>query len=130
MRLLAETTSPLDGLASAASVLLIFEACLIIILVAAIMLLFAFGLRWLHAHVLPPLHDALPTIRTALNTTDRTSGRVIDLVAGFYGRRKGVEAGIKSFVAALKPILLTLFTDEQRAQTQTPPSSGKEQTGG
>ena len=121
---LAETASPLDGLASAASVLLIIEASIIILLVAALMLLLAFALRWLHAHVIPPLQAALPVIKGALNTTDRASGRVIDLVASVYSRRKGFEEGLHSFITALGPILTALFTsDDKHGAPPTPPAN-------
>lgn len=117
---LAEIASPLDGLASAASVLLIIEATLIILLLAALMLLLAFGLRWLHAHVIPPLRDALPVIKGALNTTDRTSGRIIDIVASVYSRRRGVEEGVRSLVGALRPVLVDLFTPPPKPTPTTP----------
>jgi hypothetical protein len=102
--------------------MLIIEACLIIILVAALMVLLAWALRWLHDHVIPPLHEALPVIRNAFNATDRASGQVVDVIAALYGRRKGLEVGVKSFVAALKPILFSLFTPDENSQPQTSPT--------
>lgn len=109
--LLAETTSPLDGLASAASVLLVFELFFIVVLVAAILVLLALGMAWLHHHVIPLLQEYVPTVKGALNATDRASGQVIDIVANLYAKRKGFEEGVFGFVRSLMPIFGALFSD-------------------
>ncbi len=100
---LAETATPLDGLASAASVLLIIEASLIILLLAALALLLALSLKWLHDHLMPPVHDAMPAIRGAFDTTDRVTGQIVDVLAEIYGRRRGFEKSLKTFISAVAP---------------------------
>jgi hypothetical protein len=121
--LLAETASPLDGLASAMSVVLIVEACIIVMLVAAITLLLAFGLKWLHSHVVPLLQEYVPTVSKALGATDRASGQVVDLVANLYARRRGFEEGVRGFFASLWPIFGALFTDRP-LPTDAPSANG------
>jgi hypothetical protein len=108
---LAETASPLDGLASAASVLLVFELFFIVVLVAVVLVLLALGMAWLHNHVIPLLQEYVPTVRGALNATDRASGQVIDVVANLYAWRKGFEEGVLSFLRSLVPIFGALFSD-------------------
>jgi hypothetical protein len=121
--LLAETASPLDGFASAMSVILIFEACIIVLLVAAITLLLAFGLKWLHGHVVPLLQEYVPTVSRALGATDRASGQVVDIVANLYAKRRGFEEGVRGFFASLWPIFSALFTDRP-LPTDAPSANG------
>lgn len=121
--LLAETASPLDGFASAMSVILIIEACIIVLLVAVITLLLAFGLKWLHSHVIPLLQEHVPTVTKALSATDRASGQVVDIVANLYAKRRGFEEGVRGFFASLWPIFSALFTDRP-LPTDTPFANG------
>ncbi len=109
--LLAEAPSPIDGLASAASVLLIIEAFVIILLMAVLMLLLAFAFKWLHDHVIPVVQEYAPTVKGALGATDRASGRVIDFVAALYARRRGFEEGAHHLFDSILPILASLFSD-------------------
>lgn len=101
--MIAETSSPIDGLASAASVLLLIEVFLIVLLLAAIALGLAFGLRWLHTHVTPLLRTNVPRVNRALGATDRTLGQIIDLLADLYGRRRGAERAARVFLEAFFP---------------------------
>jgi len=109
--LLAEAPSPIDGLASAASVVLIIEVFIIILLMAVIMLLLAFAFKWLHGHVIPVVQEYAPTVKGALGATDRASGRVIDLVASLYARRRGFEEGAHRLFDSILPIITSLFSD-------------------
>jgi hypothetical protein len=116
MMVLAEASSPLDGLASAASVLLIIEVSLIVILFAALALLLAFSFKWLHDHAIPPVRAALPSVKGALSTTDRVTGQIIDVVADLYGRRKGFEETVRAFASAFFPELFDHAGDKQDAE--------------
>lgn len=108
----AEAPTPIDGLASAASVILIIELSLIILLLAVLMLLLAFSLKWVHDHVIPPLQQIAPAMRGAMGATDRATGRVVDFVSTLYARRKGVEGGVRSFVDTLLPMVEYIFSKE------------------
>ena len=99
----AEAVSPLDGLASAASVILIFEALLIIMLMAAIAVLLAVALHWVRVHVVPLLETYVPRARGALGTADRGLGAVVERLADLYGKRRGAERFVRAFLAALFP---------------------------
>ncbi len=113
--IIAESATPLDGIASAAAVLLILEASLIIILLAVIAVLFAFGLRWVHSHVVPLLETYVPKAKGALGATDRSLGVVVERLADLYGRRRGAERFVRVFLEALFPALFAEPT------TTTPP---------
>ncbi len=99
----AETPSPIDGLASAATIILIFEVLLIVILMAALAVLLAVLMRWLHRHVVPPVQQAVPHVKGALDVTDRVTGRVVDVVSAVYSRRRGIEATVNSIVDSIFP---------------------------
>ena len=107
---LAETPTPIDGLAGAAGTLLIIEAFFIIVLLAALMVLLALGFKWLHDHVIPLLQQYLPYAKGALGTTDRLSGQFVDMLAAIYSRRKGVEEAVRAFVDSLGPLVTGIFT--------------------
>lgn len=123
--IIAEAPSPIDGLASAASVLLVIEASLIVILLAAIALLLAFGLRWVQQHVTPLLRTTVPRVNSALGATDRTLGQLIDLLADLYGRRRGAERVIRAFLEAVFPSVFTATAaDGQHATPDAPAADG------
>ncbi|MBA3823237.1 MAG: hypothetical protein H0X24_04920 [Ktedonobacterales bacterium] len=120
MLTLAEAPSPIDGLASAAGTLLTIELFFIIVLLAALMVLLALGFKWLHDHVIPLLQQYLPYAKDALGTTDRLSGQFVDMLAAIYGRRKGVEEAVRSFVDALGPLASGIFTTTPPPHEPTP----------
>jgi hypothetical protein len=93
--------SPLDGLASAASILLIFELAIIIILLSVLALLLAFVMHWIYTRLIPPIEDNVPRIHATTQTAERLSGRVVDVVGEIYARRRAVEAAINAFFDAL-----------------------------
>ncbi len=120
MPTLAEAPSPIDGLASAAGTLLTIELFFIIVLLATLMVLLAVGFKWLHDHVIPLLAQYLPYAKGALGTTDRLSGQFVDMLAAIYGRRKGVEEAVRSFVDSLGPLVSGIFTTPEAAATPPP----------
>lgn len=112
MQIVAEAPTPIDGLASAASVMLIIELSLIILLLAVLMVLLAYSLKWVHDHVIPPLQQVAPAMRGAMSATDRATGRMVDLFTTIYARRKGVEGGVRSFIDTLLPMVEYIFSKE------------------
>jgi hypothetical protein len=123
MLTLAEAPTPIDGLASAAGTLLIIELFFIIVLLAALMVLLALGFKWVHDHLIPLSQQYLPYARGALGTTDRLTGQFVDMLAAIYGRRKGVEEAVRSFVDSLGPIVRGIFTAEEPSPTPAPGSA-------
>jgi|GEM_PF-3409625 len=101
---IAEAPTRLDGLASAAAIILIFEISIFVILFAVLTALLAFVTRWLYNHVIPPLHTVAPRIVGGISATDRVTGRVVDVVANLYARGRGVEEAVTSFVEGIIPI--------------------------
>ena len=100
---IAEVPTPIDGLASAASVILIIEVGLIVILLAALAVLIALLMRWMYNHTIPPIQQAVPKVKGAVDATDRMTGRVIDIVATLYSRRRGFEVAIQTFIEGAFP---------------------------
>jgi hypothetical protein len=105
MPLLAETSSPLEGLASAASVILFLEAGIIILLLAILMVLLAILVRWLSEHIIQPVEAFVPRVKQAVDATDRSTGRIIDIVSDLYGRRQAIEVAARAFFDGLIPSL-------------------------
>lgn len=101
--IIAEAPTPIDGLASAASVILIIEVGLIIVLVAALAVAVALLMRWMYNHTIPPVQHAIPRVKSAIDATDRATGRVIDLVTAVYSRRRGFEVAIQTFLDGVLP---------------------------
>lgn len=114
----AEAPSPLDGLASAASVILIMEVLLILLLLAAIAILLALAMRWVHDHVVPLVKTYGSRTVGALGNADRGMGVLIERLADIYGRRQGAERFVRIFLAALFP---AFFADPKASQDGTPP---------
>lgn len=101
---IAEAPTSLDGLASAAAIVLLFELSIFILLLAVLTVLLAFIMRWLYNHVIPPLKAAAPRVQGALNATDRATGRVVDVIANLYARRRSLEETITGFVEGILPV--------------------------
>jgi len=116
-----EQPSPLDGIASAAAIILILEVGIVILLVAVLMVLLAFGINWLYKHTIPPVRTTIPRVKDALNVVDRSTGRVIDLVAEVYGHRQAVESGISTFFDNL----IATDPEDVRATDDTLPTTDK-----
>jgi hypothetical protein len=125
MLTLAEAPTPIDGLASAAGTLLIIELFFIIVLLAALMVGLALGLKWVHDHLIPLLRQYLPYATGALGTTDRLAGQFVDMMATIYGRRKGIEEAVRSFVDSLGPIVRGIFTPDPAGERAAPHAAGE-----
>lgn len=117
MPLASEAASPLDGLASAASVVLIMEIGIIILLCAVLTILLAILVNWLHEHVVPPTKHYSPAIRQYMAQTDRKAGQVIDAVAEIHARRASAEAVLRYILNLIFP-LEENDLDENMADTQ------------
>jgi hypothetical protein len=84
--------------ADASAVLLLLEACVVLVIMVALVFLLAFGARWLRMHVTPVLNEATPRARQALRMADAGTERVARGVAEVYGIRQAVEAGLRALV--------------------------------
>ena len=91
------STSPtwLHTLAQIASVLLLLELGLVLIIVCALMVALAIGTRWLHTHVVPILREYRPRAHEAMTVAQQGSDKVVQGVAEFYGRRQQVETSLR-----------------------------------
>ena len=91
------STSPdwLHTLAQVASVLLLLELGLVLIIVCVLMIALAIGTRWLHTHVVPILREYSPRAHEAMTVAQQGSDRVVQGVAEFYGRRQQVETSLR-----------------------------------
>jgi hypothetical protein len=118
----AEAPSPIDGLASAATIILIVEVLLIVILMAALAVLLAVLTRWLYRHAVPPVKQAVPRVNNALAVADRATGRVVDVIAAIYSRRRGIEVAVNSIVDSVFPpeTISNGATETQEANTTSP----------
>jgi hypothetical protein len=86
----------LRTVADASSVLLLLELCFALLIITALMLLLAYGARWLRLNVAPVLSAATPRARQALRMADAGTERVARGVAEVYGIRQAVEAGLRA----------------------------------
>jgi hypothetical protein len=91
------STSPtwLHTLAQIASVLLLIELGLVLIIVCVLMIVLAIGTRWLNTHVVPVLREYGPRAHGAMTVAQQSSDKVVQGVAEFYGRRQQVETSLR-----------------------------------
>jgi hypothetical protein len=91
------STSPtwLHTLAQIASVLLLIELGLVLIIVCVLMIVLAIGTRWLNTHVVPVLREYSPRAHGAMTVAQQSSDKVVQGVAEFYGRRQQVETSLR-----------------------------------
>lgn len=83
--------------AQALAVILLLELCVLLVLMAALTFLLAFGARWLQMHVIPLLNASVPRAQQALELTNQGTDRVVRGVAVVHGWRRGLEAGLRVF---------------------------------
>lgn len=79
----------------AAGTILLLELGLVLIIVAALMVGFAFAAWWLRKHVSPILGQYAPKAEQAMTTAQKSSERVVQGVAEFYGRRQQIRTSIR-----------------------------------
>lgn len=81
--------------AQALAVILLLELCVLLVIVAALTFMLAFGARWLQMHVIPLLNATVPRAKQALELTTQGTDRVVRGVAVVHGWRSGLEAAIR-----------------------------------
>lgn len=79
----------------AAGTILLLELGLALIIVAALMVGFAVGAWWLRKHVSPVLGQYAPKAEQAMTVAQKSSERVVQGIAEFYGRRQQVRTSIR-----------------------------------
>jgi hypothetical protein len=94
---IASASSPawLHTLAQIASVLLVIELLVVLVIICALMAGLAFGMRWLHEHVVPLVQENAPRAQQAMALTRQNTDRVVHGVAEFYGRREAARTGLR-----------------------------------
>ncbi len=85
----------LHTLGQIAGVILVVELSLALIITAALMVGLAYGMHWLHTHVMPLIEEYAPRAQQAMGVAERGSDSLVKGVAEFYGRRQAVETGIR-----------------------------------
>lgn len=79
----------------AAGAILLVELGLVLIIVAALTLGIAFAMWWLRKHVSPILSEYTPKAEQAMSVAQKSSERVVQGVAEFYGRRQQIRTSIR-----------------------------------
>lgn len=79
----------------AAGTILLVELGLVLIIVAALTAGIAFAMWWLRKHVSPVLSQYAPKAEQAMSVAQKSSERVVNGVAEFYGRRQQVRTTIR-----------------------------------
>jgi hypothetical protein len=94
---LASASSPawLHTLAQIASVILVLELLVVLLIICALMAGLALGMRWLHEHVVPLVQENAPRAQQAMVLTRQNTDRVVHGVAEFYGRREAARTGLR-----------------------------------
>ena len=85
----------LRALSDAAAVILLLELTVLLVIVAVLIFVLAFGARWLQMHVVPVLNTAVPAANRALEATNQSTDRVVHGVAEVYGIRRGLETALQ-----------------------------------
>lgn len=89
--------------AQALAVILLLELCVLLLLVAALTFLLAFGARWLQMHVIPVLNATVPRAKQALELTNQGTERVVRGVAEVHGWRSAIETALRVFTQPREP---------------------------
>jgi len=94
---IASASSPawLHTLAQIASVILVIELLVVLLIICALMAGLALGMRWLHERVVPIVQENAPRAQHAMDLTQQNTDRVVHGVAEFYGRREAVRTGLR-----------------------------------
>lgn len=88
----------LHTLGQIAGVLLLLEFGLVLLIACALAGGVAFGMWWLHRHVVPVLHQYTPQAQAAMQRAQQGSDKLVAGVAEFYSRRQAVETGLRVFL--------------------------------
>jgi len=92
----------LDVLGKVAGVLLTLELLFVLIVLLALMAALAFAAHWVHQHVVPVLRENTPKVQRAMQVADKSTDRVVNGIAEFYGRRQAVQTGLRVFLFGKK----------------------------
>lgn len=87
---LAVDFSGLHVWADALATILLIELCVVLLIIAALMAVLAFGARWVQMHVVPLLNTTVPVAKSALQVTNQSTDKVVQGVAEVYGVRSAV----------------------------------------
>lgn len=79
----------------ASGTILLVELGLVLIIVAALTVGIAFAMWWLRKHVSPILSEYTPKAEQAMTTAQKSSERVVQGIAEFYGRRQQIRTSIR-----------------------------------
>jgi hypothetical protein len=92
---LAVDFSGLNAWADAMATILLIELCVLLLIIAALLAVLAYGARWLQQHVLPLLNTTVPVARQALDVTNQSTDRVVRGVAEVYGIRSALDTAAR-----------------------------------
>jgi hypothetical protein len=84
--------------ADVAGVILLLELCVLLVVVTALIFALAYGMYWVHKHVIPVLDMTVPRAKQALAIANQGNDRVVRGVAMVYGFHQGLEAAIQALL--------------------------------
>ena len=79
----------------ASGTILLVELGLVLVIMAALTVGIAFAMWWMRKHVSPILSEYTPKAEQAMTTAQKSSERVVQGIAEFYGRRQQVRTSIR-----------------------------------
>jgi hypothetical protein len=85
----------LHAAGQAAGTILLLELGLVLLIVAALMVGFAFAAWWVRSKVVPVFRERAPQVLQAMQTAQQGTDRVVSGVAEFYGRRQQAETTLR-----------------------------------
>lgn len=94
---IADAQSPdwLHTLSQIAETILLAELFIVLLIVAALMVGFAYAAVWVHRNVMPVLRENSPRAHQAISLAQTSSDKVVRGIAEFYGRRQAVETSVR-----------------------------------
>ncbi len=95
MAIASESPAWLHTLGQIAGTILVIELSIALLIVAALSVGIALGIRWLRQNVTPVVSQNTPRIISAMTVAQQSSDKVVKGVAEFYGRRQAVQTGLR-----------------------------------
>lgn len=94
---IAEVTPPtwLQAMGQAAGTILLLELMVALLVVLALVAVLAVSAWYSYTHVVPLMKEVVPPAQRAMALAQKSSDKVVQGVAEFYGRRQQVETGLR-----------------------------------
>ena len=109
--------------ADVAGVILLLELGILLVVVTALIFGIAFGLYWLHKHVMPLLDLTVPRAKQALAIANQGNDRVVRGIAAVYGFNQGLDAALRALLRPFRFRQLPATEHEPAALSEAAPDA-------